>query len=157
MKQCSVGLNMWGLALRPFLHHYKLCDFGWVSRLLQVLVKSLVGQLCSTLCHHKDCSPPGSSVDLILQIRILECNVKVISLQLVKINGEKKQQRKTKKEYWSGCHSLLQRIFWLRDWTRVSRIAGRFFTSDPPMCMNNNSNNTLCPKRAIENTRGRSI
>ena len=29
-------------------------------------------QLCSTLCDSMDCSPPGSSVHDILQIRILE-------------------------------------------------------------------------------------
>ena len=29
-------------------------------------------QLCPTLCNHKDCSPPGSSVHRILQARILE-------------------------------------------------------------------------------------
>ena len=28
-----------------------------------------------------------------------------------------------------GCHALLQGIFPSRDWTRVSRIAGRFFTN----------------------------
>ena len=30
-------------------------------------------QLCPTLSHPKDCSPPGSSVHGILQARILEC------------------------------------------------------------------------------------
>ena len=34
-------------------------------------VKSL--QLCPTLCHPMDCSPPDSSVHGILQARILEC------------------------------------------------------------------------------------
>ena len=32
-----------------------------------------VTQLCLTLCDHMDCSPPGSSVNEILQARILEC------------------------------------------------------------------------------------
>ena len=32
----------------------------------------LVTQLCLTLCDHMDCSPPGSSVHGILQVRILE-------------------------------------------------------------------------------------
>ena len=32
----------------------------------------LVAQLCLTLCHPRDCSPPGSSVHGIVQARILE-------------------------------------------------------------------------------------
>ena len=39
-----------------------------------------------------DCSQPGSSVHVILQTRILELE-------------------KKKKEYWSGCHFILQEIF----------------------------------------------
>ena len=35
-------------------------------------VKVLVVQMCPTLCHPMDCSPPGSSVHGILQVRILE-------------------------------------------------------------------------------------
>ena len=35
-------------------------------------VKVLVIQMCPTLCHPMDCSPPGSSVHGILQARILE-------------------------------------------------------------------------------------
>ena len=37
-----------------------------------VKVKVLVAQSCLILCHHMDCSPPGSSVHGILQARILE-------------------------------------------------------------------------------------
>ena len=33
----------------------------------------LVTQPCTTLCNPVDCSPPGSSVNGILQARILEC------------------------------------------------------------------------------------
>ena len=29
----------------------------------------------------------------------------------------------------AGCHSLLQGILWPRDWTQVSRTAGRYFTT----------------------------
>ena len=36
------------------------------------LKEVLVAQLCLTLCYHRDCSPPGSSVHGILQTRILE-------------------------------------------------------------------------------------
>ena len=35
-------------------------------------VKMLVAQLCLTLCDPMDCSPPGSSVHGLLQVRILE-------------------------------------------------------------------------------------
>ena len=37
-----------------------------------ILVVVLVVQLCLTLCDLMDCSPPGSSVHVILQARILE-------------------------------------------------------------------------------------
>ena len=47
-----------------------------------VIFQILVAQLCPTLCDPMDCSPPGSSVHGILQVRMLEY-----------------------------CHSLLQRIF----------------------------------------------
>ena len=38
----------------------------------EVKVKMLVAQSCPTLCNLTDCSPPGSSVNGILQARILE-------------------------------------------------------------------------------------
>ena len=63
-------------------------------------VKVLVTQSCLTLCDSMDCSPTGSSVHRILQARILE-----------------------------GVAVLVSRASsWPRDWTRASRIAGRFFT-----------------------------
>ena len=63
-------------------------------------VKSLVAHLCPTLCDPMDWSPPGSSVYGILQARMLEW---------VAI-------------FYSRMSS------WLRDWTHVSCIAGRFLT-----------------------------
>ena len=36
-------------------------------------VRVLAAQSCLTLCDPMDCSPPGSSVHGILQVRILEC------------------------------------------------------------------------------------
>ena len=78
-----------------------------------------VTESCPTLCDLMDCNPPGSSTHGILQARIQKplqyC--KVISLQLVQINGERK-----KKEYWSG-------LPWPRDWTHISCIGSRFFTT----------------------------
>ena len=63
-----------------------------------------VTQPCPTLCDPMDYSPPGSSVHGILQARILE---------------------------WVAI-SFSKRSSWPRDWTRVSCIAGRFFTTEPP-------------------------
>ena len=60
----------------------------------------LVTQLCPTLCHPMDCSPPGSSVHGILQARILEW----IVIPFSRGSSQSKDQ------------------------TLVSCIAGRFFT-----------------------------
>ena len=60
-------------------------------------------QLCSTLCDPMNCSPPGSSVHGIFQARILE---------------------------WVSI-SYSRGSSWLRDWTCISCIAGRFFTDEP--------------------------
>ena len=59
-----------------------------------------VAQLCPTLCHPMDCSPPGSSVHEIFQARILE---------------------------WVAI-SFSRGSSQPRDQTWVSCIAGRFFT-----------------------------
>ena len=59
----------------------------------------LAAMLCPTLSDPVDCSPPGSSVDGILQARILEWVAILFS------RGSSQS----------------------RDWTWVSRIAGRFF------------------------------
>ena len=68
-------------------------------------VKLLSAQSCPTLCNPMDCSPPGYSVHLILQARILE---------------------------WIAI-SFSRGSSWPRDQTWVSRIAGRcFLTSEPP-------------------------
>ena len=60
----------------------------------------LVAQLCPTLCDSMDCSSPGSSVHGVLPARILEWVATPFS--------------------WGSS--------WLRDWTQVSHMAGRFFT-----------------------------
>ena len=59
-----------------------------------------VAQSCQTLCDPMDCSLPGSSVHGIFQARVLE---------------------------WIAI-SFSRGSSWLRDWTQVSRIAGRRFT-----------------------------
>ena len=63
-------------------------------------VKVLVAQSCPTLCDPMDCSLPGFSVHGILQATTLE---------------------------WVPIH-FSRDSSWPRDWTWVSRIAGRFFT-----------------------------
>ena len=65
----------------------------------------LVTQSCLTLWDPVDCTPPGSSVHRILQARILEW-VAIL---------------------FSGGSP------WPRDQTQVSCIAGRFYTTEPPM------------------------
>ena len=46
---------------------------SWIlKRWVKVKLKVLVAQPCPTLCDPMDCSPPGSSVHIILQARILE-------------------------------------------------------------------------------------
>ena len=64
-------------------------------------VKVKITQSCPTLCHTMDCSLPGSSVHEILQARILEWVAVPFSRGSSQPGGR----------------------------TRVSRIAGRFFTS----------------------------
>ena len=70
------------------------------TKLGQKSLKFIVAQLCLTLCDTMDCSPSGSSVDEILQARILE---------------------------WVAI-SFFRGVSWPWHWTWVSCIAGRFFT-----------------------------
>ena len=56
---------------------FMCCWIWFADMLLRIFasvneVKVLVAQLCLTLCDPMDCSPPGSSVCGILQVRILE-------------------------------------------------------------------------------------
>ena len=68
--------------------------------MLTITMKVLVCQSSLTLCNPLDCSPPGSSVHGILQTRILE---------------------------WVTI-SFSRGSSWPRDWTRVSCVAGRYYT-----------------------------
>ena len=47
--------------------------FHFLLQCMKVKSESEVAQSCLTLCDPVDCSPPGSSVHGILQLRILEC------------------------------------------------------------------------------------
>ena len=71
---------------------------GWQCKIISYCV--LVTQSCPTLCDPTDCSPPGSSVRGILQVRILE---------------------------WIAM-SFSRGSSRLRDRTQVFGITGRFFT-----------------------------
>ena len=66
-----------------------------------LVIKLLTTQLCSTLCDLIDCSPPASSIS----------------------------QNSPGKNTGVSSHSLLRRVFQVRYWSRVSCIAGRFFTT----------------------------
>ena len=78
----------------------KIMSLGSYTVLTGACVCVLVAQLCLTLRDPVDCSLPGSSVHGILQARILE---------------------------WVAI-PFSRGSSWPRDWTRVSNIAGRFFT-----------------------------
>ena len=70
-----------------------------IPRQSSLLKWSKVAQSCLTLCNPVDCSLPGSSIHEILQAKILE---------------------------WIAI-SFSRGSSWTRDWTQVSRIAGRCF------------------------------
>ena len=85
---------------------FSFCSYLLVC--IAVHVKSL--QSCPTLCNPMDCSLPGFSVQGILQARILE---------------------------WVAMPSS-RGSFQPRDWTCVTCVScktGRFFTTEPPVCM----------------------
>ena len=85
--------------------------FFFLLRFWKVKVKLSIAQLCLTLCHPMDCSPPGSSVHGILQARILE---------------------------WVAI-PFSRASSWPKDWTWVFCIAGKFFTvwatREAPQCL----------------------
>ena len=64
----------------------------------------LVAKSCLTLCDPMDCSPPGSFICRISQARVLE---------------------------W-GAVSFSRGPSQLRNQTRISCVAGRFLTAEPP-------------------------
>ena len=64
----------------------------------------LVAKLCPTLCYPMDCSPAGSPVHAIFQVRILK---------------------------WDAI-SFSRESSWPRDQTCISCTAGRFFTTELP-------------------------
>ena len=85
-------------------HIYGPYFFNSLNHSMSLKVRVLVTQSYPSLCDPMDCSPPGSSVHGILQVRILE---------------------------WIAI-PLSMGSSWSRDWTQVSHIAGRFFTGWTP-------------------------
>ena len=75
---------------------------NWHNLLVCVCVQSLYS--CTTLCSPMDCSMPGFSSHGVFQARILE----------------------------GVAISFSRESSWSRDWTHVSWVAGKFFTSEPP-------------------------
>ena len=115
---------------------------GWRGRLelWDWHVLCSVTQSCLTLCDPMDCSPPCSSVHEILQARTLEWvaipssrgsswpwdRTRSPTLQVISLQSEPLGKPKNT---GVGSLSLLQGISGPRNWTGVSCIAGRFFTS----------------------------
>ena len=96
-----------GRVLMVVLAIVSLCLCLFHELVSQCMCVCSVAHSCPTLCDPMDCSPPGASVPGILQAGILE---------------------------WVAMPSS-SGSSWLRNWTctsRVSCIAGRFFTAQPP-------------------------
>ena len=98
-------------AYRPFLRKLfpnaknKICRLTRETLYTKmVCCDCLVAKLHTTVCNPMDCSLPGSSIHGISRVRILE---------------------------WVAI-PFSRRSSWPRDWTRVSCLAGRFFTTEPP-------------------------
>ena len=97
------------IALTVFLLARELLEWRYSCHLISAScapekLKVLAAQSCPTLCHSVDCSPPGSSVHVIFQARILEWAAILFSR--------------------GSSHP--------RDWTWVSCFAGRFFMIQDP-------------------------
>ena len=73
-------------------------NFVFTKSLLHLATFCVLTQSCLTLCDLVDCSPPGSSIRGIPQVR-----------------------------EWVAI-PFSRRSSWSRDWTRISCIVGRFFT-----------------------------
>ena len=100
---------------RAIQHHPRLWD-----QLSCLCCVCLVPQSCLTLCDPMDCSPPGSSVDGILQARILE------SVAMPSFRGSSQPRDQTRVSHIAGGSPTLQVD--LPHCTRVSYIAGGSFT-----------------------------
>ena len=107
VKVLTVWISYFSFLLHPSLEYMFFI-------LLQVV---LITQLCPTSCNPVDCSPPGSSVHGILQVRILEW----VAIPFFRGSSWPRGQ----------IHISLMK-------TQVSCIAGRFFTISTTREDNNN-------------------
>ena len=57
---------------QPKLYTLFFLDALYPKEVITLFLCVCVSQLCLTLCDPVDCSPPGSSVDGVLQVRLLE-------------------------------------------------------------------------------------
>ena len=128
--------------------HYIIRDFNEVpsatdktsrkkpARVENHAVLCLVTQPCATLCCPMDCSPPGSSVDGILQGRVLECP---LPGDLPK-PGIEPRSPGSQANSFGNLQGRLWILEWVafhfsrgfsqpENWTRVSCMAGGFLTS----------------------------
>jgi len=133
-------------------HEWQIVTIHALSLLSNPLCACLVAQSCLTLCDPMDCSLPSSSVHGILQARIwsgLLCHLQGI----FPTEGSNPGFLYCRQILYSLSHkgspsvSLHQGIFPTRNWTGVSCIAGRFFTSwatretlSNPLLSSNNQN-----------------
>ena len=104
-------------------------------------VKMKVAQMCPTLCDPRDCSPPGSSVHLIFQVRILEWVAIPFSMGYSQTRNQTQVSHHCRQILYHMSHQGSPKILewvaclfssgssWPRNWTRVSCIAGEYFTS----------------------------
>ena len=97
----SEGLGEFLLRLFALFSFVQL-SFNFFQGVLLNMHAYSIAQLCPALCDPMDCSPPGSSVYGILQVRILQC---VANSSMA-----------------SSQH---------RDGSGISCIAGGFFTAEP--------------------------
>ena len=108
LKYASVSFSYWqtdrwGWFASGVGFIFRIFPVGWpfISLKWSEVKWSEVAQSCPTLCNPMDCSPPGFSVHGIFQARVLQ---------------------------WVAI-SFSRGSSWPRDWTQVSCIAGRFFTT----------------------------
>jgi len=82
---------------------------------LVVSIEVLVTQPCLTLCNLMDCSPPASSVHVILQPRILEWVVIAVSKGVVSIEAASVFDFSTSlfKLFLAFCHSKIFPVSWI--------------------------------------------
>ena len=120
------------------------CHF--LLQCMKVKSESEVAQLCPTLCNFMDCSLPGSSVHGIFQARVLEWGAIAFSSLAAHKCYDQGKVTQSCPTLWDPMdytvHGILQvrTLEWVvvpfsrgpfnpRDWTQVSCIVGRLFTS----------------------------